>query len=176
MHQAAALTGDRAADYATLAAQAASLWEPGLPLAGNLANLSALVKQFLDRTNWAGFYLWDPSRGELVLGPFQGLPACTRIGLGKGVCGTAVARRATQLVPDVNAFPGHIACDSASLSEIVVPLVRGDVVLGVLDIDSPELARFDPVDQAGLEAVATVIVERWPPGAGGGASGPVGAA
>lgn len=162
MHQATTTSGDRSADYRTLAAQAESLWEPVLSLAGNLANISALVKQSLERTNWAGFYFWDQARGELLLGPFQGLPACTRIALGKGVCGTAVEKRATQLVPDVHAFPGHIACDSASESEIVVPLIRGAEVLGVLDVDSPEKGRFDHVDQAGLEAVAQVVVKHWP--------------
>jgi GAF domain-containing protein len=120
------------------------------------------VKQFLDRTNWVGFYLADRSGSQLVVGPFQGLPACTRIAFGKGVCGTAAAAGKTQRVGDVNAFPGHIACDSASRSEIVVPLVRGGAVLGVLDIDSPELERFDAVDQAHLEDLAAALVALWP--------------
>jgi L-methionine (R)-S-oxide reductase len=152
----------RSEDYDLLLRQAKELWETGLPLSANLANISALVKQFLDRTNWVGFYLWDSSRSELILGPFQGLPACTRIPLGKGVCGTAVSTRATQLVPDVHAFPGHIACDSASNSEIVVPIIRDGTVLGVLDIDSPEFGRFDAADQSWLERLVDGLVHLWP--------------
>ena len=109
----------------------------------------------LPALNWAGFYL---TRGEeLVLGPFQGLPACLRIPLGKGVCGTAAAERRSVLVPDVEAFPGHIACDTASRSELVVPLLKGDALLGVLDLDSPMLARFDDADRVGCELLARVI-------------------
>ena len=107
--------------------------------------------------NWAGFYLYKS--GELVLGPFQGKPACVRIAIGKGVCGTAAARRETVLVEDVHAFPGHIACDSASNSEIVVPLLRGTELLGVLDLDSPVHARFKPVDARGLEVLAQVFID-----------------
>jgi GAF domain-containing protein len=107
--------------------------------------------------NWAGFYLYKS--GELVLGPFQGKPACVRIAIGKGVCGTAAARRATLLVEDVHAFPGHIACDSASNSEIVIPLLRGAELLGVLDLDSPQQARFTAVDARGLETLAGIFVE-----------------
>ena len=154
--------GNRRADYDLLLRQAQELWEGDLPLHSNLANVSALLKQYLDRTNWVGFYLWDASRSELVLGPFQGLPACTRIGLGKGVCGTAVSSRATQLVPDVHAFAGHIACDSASNSEIVVPILRRGTVLGVLDVDSPDLGRFDATDQSGLERLVGALVPLWP--------------
>jgi GAF domain-containing protein len=122
----------------------------------NLANASALVMDGLDELNWAGFYLM---RGdELVLGPFQGKPACVRIPVGKGVCGTAVARAASVLVEDVYAFPGHIACDAASRSELVVPLVRDGKVLGVLDLDSPRPARFDADDQAGCEALVAVLL------------------
>jgi len=122
----------------------------------NAANAAAAIYHSLTGLNWAGFYFL---RGhELVLGPFQGRPACARISLGKGVCGTAAAERRSVLVPDVEAFPGHIACDTASRSELVVPLVRGSALLGVLDLDSPQLARFDEGDQAGCEALAAVIV------------------
>ena len=123
----------------------------------NLSNASALLNQFFDRINWVGFYLMD--EGELVLGPFQGLPACIRIPLERGVCGTAAARRETIVVPDVNAFPGHIACDAASQSEIVVPLLKNGVLLGVLDVDSPELNRFTDEDRAGLEQFVNVLVK-----------------
>jgi L-methionine (R)-S-oxide reductase len=156
-------SGNRAQDYDLVAEQARSLWEPDLPLASNLANLSALLKQFLDRTNWVGFYLWDAERSELVLGPFQGLPACTRIGFAKGVCGTAASTRQTQLVADVHLVAGHIACDSASQSEIVVPLIREGTLLGVLDIDSPDKSRFDAMDQNGLERVCSLLVSLWSP-------------
>jgi L-methionine (R)-S-oxide reductase len=123
----------------------------------NAANTAALVFARLPRINWAGFYFLQ---GEtLVLGPFQGQPACTRIKLGSGVCGTAAARQETILVPDVHAFPGHIVCDSASLSEIVVPFNVAGKFSGVLDIDSPEAARFGPAEQALLEAVAALYVE-----------------
>ena len=162
MHESVTFSGDRVSDYRLLEEQAASLWEPDLPLHSNLANSSALIKQALDRTNWVGFYLWDPPSGQLLLGPFQGLVACTRIAFGKGVCGTAIRERATQRVADVHQFPGHIACDGASESELVVPLIRDGEILGVLDIDSPEKARFDEVDQAGLEKVSQQIVAMWP--------------
>lgn len=129
-----------------------------------LANAAASLKQHLPRVNWAGFYLLRD--GELVLGPFQGLPACTRIALGKGVCGTAFAQRKSLLVDDVEQFPGHIACDSASRSELVVPLFREDSLepIGVLDLDSPDLARFDDADRTGIEHVAQTIMHanRWP--------------
>ncbi|HET6450128.1 MAG TPA: GAF domain-containing protein [Spirochaetia bacterium] len=164
MHETAAKSGDRFSDYRLLREQAEALWERSLPLYSNLANVSALVKEFLDRTNWAGFYLWEPSANELVLGPFQGLVACTRIAFGKGVCGAAVKERRTQLVADVHQFPGHITCDGASESEIVVPLIRDGIpgeVLGVLDVDSPVTARFDAVDQAGLEDLARALVSLW---------------
>jgi L-methionine (R)-S-oxide reductase len=124
----------------------------------NMANASALIWQYLPDLNWAGFYrLIDD---ELVLGPFQGKAACIRIALGKGVCGTAAATRETQLVADVHAFPGHIACDAASRSELVVPIVRDGRVLGVLDLDSPEVARFDAEDAAGCEALAALLAAR----------------
>jgi L-methionine (R)-S-oxide reductase len=115
----------------------------------NLANAAALIYHSLPELNWAGFYLLK--EGELVVGPFQGKPACVRIPLGKGVCGTAAAQRMTQVVRDVNQFPGHIACDAASNSEIVVPMLRDGELIGVLDLDSPKLARFDEEDRQGLE-------------------------
>lgn len=124
----------------------------------NLANAAGLLAGSLDRVNWCGFYLL---RGEeLVLGPFQGKPACVRIPLGQGVCGTAAARRETLVVPDVNRFPGHIACDVASRSEIVVPILENGVLRGVLDVDSPEPARFDGEDRVGLERYVEVLVPR----------------
>ena len=123
----------------------------------NMANLAALIWQAIPDLNWAGFYRFDGS--ELVLGPFQGKAACIRIPLDKGVCGAAASRRPTQRVADVDAFPGHIACDSASRSELVVPLQRGGELIGVFDLDSPVTARFDADDQAGLEAIAQVFVE-----------------
>jgi L-methionine (R)-S-oxide reductase len=124
----------------------------------NLANASALLAASLSNINWCGFYL---RRGEeLVLGPFQGKPACVRIALGKGVCGTAAARRETLVVPDVNAFPGHIACDAASRSEIVVPIVVEGRLVGVLDVDAPETSRFDGEDRAGLEAFVSALAPK----------------
>lgn len=144
-------------DYQLLCDQLRSLGESErhwLPL---LSNASALLYEALPDLNWAGFYLLEG--GSLLLGPFQGKIACIRIPLGKGVCGTAAARDETQLVPDVHAFPGHIACDGASNAEIVVPLHRGGAVIGVLDIDSPVLGRFTGADKAGLEAFARVIEE-----------------
>lgn len=124
----------------------------------NMANVAALIWQFLPDLNWAGFYRMVGD--ELVLGPFQGKPACIRIPLGRGVCGTAAASGETQLVEDVHAFPGHIACDAASASEIVVPVVREGRVIAVLDLDSPLKARFDIADRTGLEALAARIAAR----------------
>lgn len=121
----------------------------------NMANLSALIWQFLPQLNWAGFYRMVD--GELVLGPFQGKAACIRIPLGQGVCGTAAANGETQLVPDVHAFPGHIACDAASASELVVPVMRDGQVIAVIDLDSPVLNRFDADDAEGIEALAHAI-------------------
>ena len=125
----------------------------------NLANASALLFETLEEINWAGFYLMEG--GRLVLGPFQGRPACIEIGVGRGVCGTAVQQDRSQLVYDVHDFPGHIACDSASNSEIVIPLHCGGAVFGVLDIDSPRVGRFDEKDRAGLEAFAAAVEEMW---------------
>ncbi|MBU9178188.1 GAF domain-containing protein [Burkholderia gladioli] len=144
--------------YETLVAQARSLIESETDLVANAANFSSLVYHSLEGLNWAGFYLFDGA--ELVVGPFQGKPACVRIPLGKGVCGTAARTRETQVVRDVHEFPGHIACDSASQSEIVVPLVADDgALIGVWDVDSPELARFDDEDRRGMEALCRVFVE-----------------
>ena len=126
-------------------------------LVANAANTAALIWDALPGLNWAGFYLYKS--GELVLGPFQGKPACVRIAIGKGVCGTAAARRTTVVVEDVHAFPGHIACDSASNSEIVVPLLKGNELLGVLDLDSPLHARFGAVEARGLETLAKIFVD-----------------
>ena len=142
-------------DYQALCVQLSALTE-GIPYKiANLANASALLWQHLEKINWAGFYLMED--GKLVLGPFQGKTACIMIPVGKGVCGTAVAENATQLVVDVHQFPGHIACDSASNSEIVVPIhVRGEIV-GVLDIDSPEFGRFTEDDREGLEQFVHIL-------------------
>jgi L-methionine (R)-S-oxide reductase len=144
--------------YRDLAVSLESLLQGETDPLANLANASALLAQTLTGINWCGFYLL---RGEeLVLGPFQGKPACVRIPLGKGVCGTAAQRRQTLLVPDVHAFPEHIACDSASRSEIVVPILQGATLRGVLDIDSPQLARFDAQDQEGLERFVRTLATR----------------
>lgn len=124
----------------------------------NMANLAALMWEMLPDLNWAGFYRLIG--GELVLGPFCGRPACIRIALGSGVCGTAAAAATTQRVEDVQAFPGHIACDAASRSELVVPVVRDGAVVAVIDLDSPSRARFDAEDQAGIEALAARIADR----------------
>ena len=150
-------SGTRAGQYAMLGKQLDALLEGETNTIANLSNASALLNQFLDRINWVGFYLMDGS--ELVLGPFQGLPACVRIQIGRGVCGTAVSEKKTMLVEDVHAFPGHIACDAASRSEIVVPLIKNGEVIGVLDIDSPELSRFTQDDQAGLEKFAETLIK-----------------
>lgn len=125
----------------------------------NLANTAALLMQHLPRLNWVGFYLYDGA-GELVLGPFQGLPACLKIPMGRGVCGTSAARRETVVVPDVHKFPGHIACDSRSNSEIVVPIVADGRLIGVLDVDSPDFNRFSEEDQNLLEDVVAHLVAR----------------
>lgn len=148
----------KAEHYADLAAQARGLIAGEPDLIANAANFSALVFHGLPQLNWAGFYLYDGT--ELVVGPFQGKPACIRIALGSGVCGTAAQTRRTQVVRDVNAFPGHIPCDSASQSEIVVPLVRADgSLLGVWDVDSPVTDRFDEDDRRGMEALCRVFMD-----------------
>ena len=147
---------DKLADYAQLAAELASLLSGEHDPIANAANTAALIFDALPDINWAGFYFLKSD--ALVVGPFQGKPACTRIPLGKGVCGTAAAERRTIVVPDVHEFPGHIACDAASRSEIVVPLLAGERLLGVLDIDSPRVARFDEADARGLERLAAVLL------------------
>lgn len=150
-------TTDKAAMYAELAEQATSLLHDEPDLIANAANLSALLFYGLPDINWAGFYFLK--NGELVVGPFQGKPACVRIPLGKGVCGSAAATRESIIVQDVNEFAGHIFCDSASRAEVVIPLVVNDELLGVLDIDSPSMGRFGDVDREGLERIAAVFVE-----------------
>jgi L-methionine (R)-S-oxide reductase len=143
--------------YASVVAQTRALLEGERDTIANFANTASLLYHSLPDLNWVGFYLLKD--GELVVGPFQGKPACVRIALGKGVCGTAAARRATVIVKNVHEFDGHIACDSASNSEIVVPLVRGSELVGVLDLDSPKFARFDAEDQAGLEKVVAEVLK-----------------
>jgi GAF domain-containing protein len=148
---------DKAADYAALASELQGLLTGERDLIANCANATSLIFHALPDLNWCGVYLCKG--GELVVGPFQGKPACVRIALGKGVCGTSAAERRTVVVPDVNAFPGHIACDAASQSEIVIPLIRKSELLGVLDLDSPKLARFDDDDRRGLERLAAVLID-----------------
>ncbi|WP_314728293.1 GAF domain-containing protein [Bacillus sp. Marseille-Q3570] len=149
--------GNREENYELLNKQLKALLEGETNQIANLANASALLNQFLNEVNWVGFYLLDDD--ELVLGPFQGLPACVRIPLGRGVCGTAVKENKTMLVDDVHQFPGHIACDAASRSEIVVPIVKDEKVIGVLDIDSPVTSRFDEIDKKHLEQYVQTLRE-----------------
>lgn len=143
--------------YASVVAQVRALLEGERDAIANFANAASLLYHSLPDLNWVGFYLLKG--GELVVGPFQGKPACVRIALGKGVCGTAAARRTPVIVTNVHEFDGHIACDSASNSEIVLPLVRGNELIGVLDLDSPKFARFDAEDQAGLEQVVAEVLQ-----------------
>jgi GAF domain-containing protein len=157
MFQSAVLSGTKSEQYAELAAQARGLLAGERDRIANAANLSSLIYHALPDLNWVGFYFHDGH--ELVVGPFQGQPACVRIPIGKGVCGTAAQTRSTQRVADVHAFPGHIACDAASRSELVVPLLAGDALLGVFDLDSPVPGRFDADDQHGLEVIARIFVE-----------------
>ena len=154
------LAGSKPKQYAQLLEQARALLHGERDRIANAANLSALVYNALPDLNWVGFYFLDGS--ELVVGPFQGLPACVRIPLDKGVCGAAARSGRTQRIEDVHAFPGHIACDAASRSELVVPLLRDGELVGVFDLDSPEPARFDVDDQRGLEAVARIYLEALP--------------
>ena len=151
------LTGSKPEQYAQLAEQARALVHGEPDRIANAANLSALVYHALPDLNWVGFYFHDGK--ELVVGPFQGLPACVRIALDRGVCGAAASTRQTQRIADVEAFPGHIACDAASRSELVVPLVHDGKLVGVFDLDSPRLDRFDADDQDGLESIARIFVE-----------------
>ena len=154
---ASVLSGSKPEQYADLAAQARGLLAGERDRTANAANLGALVYHALPDLNWVGFYFFDGR--ELVVGPFQGHPACVRIALGRGVCGTAAQTRQTQRIADVDAFPGHIPCDSASRSELVVPLVDGDTLVGVFDLDSPVLDRFDADDQRGIEAIAALFLD-----------------
>jgi L-methionine (R)-S-oxide reductase len=148
---------DKRADYERLASELQGLLSGETDFIANAANTSSLLFNALPDVNWLGFYLLKD--GELIVGPFQGKPACVRIALTKGVCGAAASKRETIVVPDVEAFPGHIACDSASRSEIVVPLVKSGTLIGVLDIDSPKLARFDEDDRRGVERLAAIFLE-----------------
>ncbi|WP_062104239.1 GAF domain-containing protein [Bacillus niameyensis] len=149
---------NRVKNYDLVIKQLEALLDGEPNIVANLSNASALLNQFLERINWVGFYLRENE--ELVLGPFQGLPACVRIPMGKGVCGTAAARKESLVVKDVHEFPGHIACDAASQSEIVIPIMKAGETFGVLDIDSPEKDRFDEVDQLYLEKFVKTL-ERY---------------
>jgi len=155
----ASIATTKAEFYQELRSQLTSLLEGEPDAIANAANTAALLYHSMPDVNWVGFYLFKSN--ELVLGPFQGKPACVRIPLGKGVCGTAAERRQSIVVPDVNAFPGHIACDSASRSELVVPLVRHGALVGVLDLDSPMLGRFDETDRAGCESLVRIYTESF---------------
>ena len=158
MHILASITStDKTSFYVDLGKQLSAVLEGERDAIANAANLSALVFELVPDLNWVGFYVLKSPR-ELVLGPFQGRVACVRIAVGKGVCGAAVAERKTMLVPDVHAFPGHIACDANSRSELVVPLIVGDRVAGVLDLDSPLPGRFDAEDRVGFERLAGIYV------------------
>ena len=158
MYEFAVETGSKAELYHDLNAALGALTGDEPDSIANMANAAALIWQYLPDLNWAGFY--RVVDGGLVLGPFQGKPACIRIAIGAGVCGTAAASRATQLVEDVHAFPGHIACDAASRSELVVPIVHDGRLIGVLDLDSPNRARFDAEDVAGCEALVAILAPR----------------
>lgn len=151
---------DKPSFYAELAGQLSALLQDERDAIANAANTAALIFEMLPDLNWAGFYFLRPAKSgeELVLGPFQGKTACVRIAIGRGVCGAAVAQRQTMLVEDVHAFPGHIACDAASRSELVVPLTRNGRIFGVLDLDSPLPGRFNADDQRGVEALAAIYV------------------
>jgi GAF domain-containing protein len=152
-------SGSREENYLLVFRQLESLLHGETIRIANLANASALLNQFLPEINWVGFYLLQGE--ELVLGPFQGLPACVRIPLGKGVCGKAAQKKETIRVEDVHQFPGHIACDAASRSEMVIPMIKNGGVIGVLDIDSPVKNRFDHIDQRHLEKFVEILVKHW---------------
>ncbi|MCU6602374.1 GAF domain-containing protein [Peribacillus frigoritolerans] len=147
--------GKKEKNYEMVQKQLLALIEDETNRIANLSNAAALLNQFLDEINWVGFYLYEED--QLILGPFQGLPACVRIPMGKGVCGTSAATEKTLRIEDVHQFPGHIACDAASRSEIVIPLMKDGKLLGVLDIDSPITDRFDEMDQQGLEKFAEIL-------------------
>jgi len=142
-------------NYQLMAYMAKRVLEDDKDVIASLANVSAVINGYMDKINWVGFYIMRD--GELVLGPFQGLPACIRIQVGKGVCGAAVKERKTQIVPDVHKFPGHIACDSASNSEIVIPIFKNDEVFGVLDVDSPEFDRFGELESKYLAEICEAL-------------------
>ncbi|WP_225999720.1 GAF domain-containing protein [Paenibacillus sp. BJ-4] len=156
MFQAIPYEGTRQEQFESVLGQLRALVHDESNTIANLANASALLGHFLPDINWSGFYLYDGT--ELVLGPFQGLPACIRIPLGRGVCGTAAVERRTLVIDDVHAFPGHIACDAASNSEIVIPLIKNEKLIGVLDIDSPLKGRFDHEDRVFLEEFTSILV------------------
>lgn len=158
MHEVIAAAGDKPAVYEEIGRSLTALLTGEPDPVACAANMAALLYWSLPQLNWVGFYFLDARSGDLLVGPFQGRPACVRIPLGKGVCGTAAARRTTIVVPDVHEFPGHIACDSASNSEVVVPIVDGPRLIGVLDLDSPVRDRFDDTDARGLEALANIYV------------------
>ena len=159
MHQTATLAmHDKPAAYRELATQLTALLAGEKDPVACAANMASLLYWSLPDVNWVGFYFVEPTSGDLLVGPFQGRPACVRIPPGKGVCGTAAANRRLLLVPDVHEFPGHIACDAASNSEVVVPIVAGNRLLGVLDVDSPQLARFDAADGRGLEDLVAIYL------------------
>jgi L-methionine (R)-S-oxide reductase len=147
--------GKKENNYDLVQKQLLALIEDETNRIANLSNAAALLNQFLDEINWVGFYLYE--EGQLILGPFQGLPACVRIPMGRGVCGTSAATEKTLRIEDVHQFPGHIACDAASRSEIVIPLMKDGKLIGVLDIDSPVTDRFDEMDQQGLEKFAEIL-------------------
>ena len=147
--------------YDDVALQLRGLLDGETDRIANMANFSALLFDRLPDLNWAGFYFLNAAGDELVVGPFQGKPACVRIAVGRGVCGTAIAERRSIIVPDVNAFPGHIACDAASRSELVIPLLHGEVMLGVLDLDSAIPNRFDETDRERLERLARDLVRSF---------------
>ncbi len=163
MHEPRRLPDDKRAAYAELARDLDGLLAGESNLIAGAANMSSLLYWSLPEVNWVGFYLLDAASGDLLVGPFQGKPACVRIAPGKGVCGTAAARRETVLVPDVHLFPGHIACDAASNSEVVVAVVADGRLLGVLDVDSPVTNRFDADDAARLEALVRVFLRHCAP-------------
>jgi L-methionine (R)-S-oxide reductase len=157
MFQKVEYSGTKEQQYKTLTSQVKALTHDEFNLIANLANTAALLNQFLHEINWVGFYLKDGDRDELVLGPFVGLPACVRIPFGKGVCGTSAQTKTVQRIDNVHDFPGHIACDAASNSEIVIPIYHNGEVIGVLDIDSPEFNRFDEIDQQFLQEIVHLI-------------------
>ncbi len=159
MFQTITYTGTKEENYELVIKQLQALLDGEDDVIANLSNASALLNQFLEEINWVGFYLYKKEQNELVLGPFQGLPACVRIAVGKGVCGTAFQEERTIRVKDVNQFPGHIACDAASKSEIVVPMIKNGEKIGVLDVDSPIEDRFDEVDQKYLEQFVATLVK-----------------